>query len=114
LFISQILRISGVAHGAVGMVQVINAIEGRFYVRLMDSSPGEGLEGWKARWAVARFAALALVLAPTQVLPGKGAAKEGVFVERVQDAGVASMLVQSPEHEQCSIDHAAATSGTAA
>jgi len=101
-----------VAHGAIGMVQVISAIKGRFYVRLMDSSPGEGLEGRKAQWAVARFTAPALVLAPTQVLPGKGAAREVVFVDSVQDAGAASMLVQSPEHEQCSIDDAAATSGT--
>jgi hypothetical protein len=114
LFISQILRVSEVADGAIGMVQVISAITGRFYVRLMDSSPGEGLEGWKAHWTVAWFAALTSVLTPAQVLPGNGAARVVVFVESVQDAGAAFMPGQSPEQEQCSIDHAAAPSGTAA
>lgn len=68
----------------------------------MDSSPGEGLDGWKAQWAAAMFAGLVLVLTPTQVLPGNGAAREVVLFESVHDAGVASTLVQSPEHEQCS------------
>ncbi|MGX9899522.1 hypothetical protein ACW0JT_05805 [Arthrobacter sp. SA17] len=45
------------------------------------------------------FVGAAVVPIPTQVLPGSGAAREVVFVERVHDAGVDPMLVQSPEHE---------------
>ncbi|MGX9899521.1 hypothetical protein ACW0JT_05800 [Arthrobacter sp. SA17] len=44
MFISHSFKFDA-AQGAVGMVRVIDVIEALFYVRLMDSSPGEGLEG---------------------------------------------------------------------